>query len=232
VTTLALVHSPLVGPATWAALAAELRSRRFDVVVPDLGEAEARPHWRWHAERAALAMRQLSTDDDVVLVGHSAAGALLPAIRMASGRRVSAYVFVDAALPDGRMPRRGAGPFAQRLLTLYAEGRRFPEWTDADLADVVPDRDRRGALLGELRPPPEDFWSEVVPVFAGWPDAPCGYLAFVPNHSYDAARAEARARGWPYREMQAAHFHMLVDAVAVADALLELVREMGIRATD
>jgi hypothetical protein len=33
---LVLVHSPLVGPATWAAAAGALRERGHEVLVPDL----------------------------------------------------------------------------------------------------------------------------------------------------------------------------------------------------
>lgn len=58
-------------------------------------------------------------------------------------------------------------------------------------AFVVPDADLRRALIADLRPQAE-FWDETVPVFGGWPDAPCGYMRFAPNPSYDQAARDAR----------------------------------------
>jgi len=223
-TTFVLVHSPLVGPATWSALIPELRARGVEAIAPDLRSPEpgASVFWKFHARSVAAAIHMLPLGDPLVLVGHSAAGALLPAIREISARPVSAYLFVDAGLPDGSRSRKGTGGFAERLAELHAGGHRFPEWTDRDLREVIPDDERRCALLAEVRPAPPAFWEEVVPVFVGWPDAPCGYLRFAPNPSYDDAAAEARARGWPCREMPGGHFHMLVDPQEVADALVAL----------
>jgi hypothetical protein len=220
-----LVHSPLVGPVTWSALVPELERRGHRALVPDLDgdEGDPTPLWRQHVRPAADALR--SAGADALLVGHSGAGALLPAIREAAGVRVTGYVFVDAGLPVAG-PRKGHGAFATRLDEMHAAGRRFPEWTDDVLRDVVPDDARRRALLAQVRPQPPRFWDEEIPVFNGWPDAPCAYLRFVPNPSYDEAAAEARRRGWPHREVAAAHFHMLVDPKAVSDALLSLAGEM------
>jgi hypothetical protein len=195
--------------------------------VPDLHRGGgAGPFWRRHAEAAADALRE--APDPLILVGHSGAGVLLPPIRQSLGRRIHAYVFVDAALPDATVPRKGTGAFADHLAALHAQGRRIPEWTDAELRDLIPDDSLRRALLAELRPQPPEFWDETVPVFAGWPDAPCAYLRFAPNPSYDAAAAEARRRGWPHRELDGGHFHMLSDAPAVADALIVLAAELAV----
>src|SRR5439155_10210387 len=115
-------------------------------LAPDLGYPMEPPFWRRHAVRAAAAVHSVDPREPLFLVGHSGAGALLPAIREHSGRAVAGYVFVDAGLPDDSQPRKGNGAFAVRLAELHAHGRRFPEWTDADLRDVVPDPVRRRAL--------------------------------------------------------------------------------------
>ena len=223
--TWVLVHSPLVGPSTWSALRDELRARGDRVYAPDLGgdEHDATPLWQQHARPAADALRDVGAG--AVLVGHSGAGGLLPAIRDAARTAVGGYIFVDAGLPAPGA-RKGDGAFAARVDAMHASGRRFPEWTDADLRDVIPDDARRASVLAEMRPQPARFWDEALPVFEGWPDAPCTYLRFAPNPSYDDAAGEARRRGWPYREIGAGHFHMLVGPAAVADALASLADEM------
>jgi hypothetical protein len=116
----------------------------------------------------------------------------------------------------------GDGEFAAQLKEIYGRGRRFPDWTDEILRDVVPDPRRRRQLMSELRPQPFRFWEETVPVFEGWPDAPCGYVRFSPGPAYEEPAAEAVRRGWPLREIAGDHFHMLVDPASVAGALLLL----------
>ena len=44
--------------------------------------------------------------------------------------------------------------------------------------------------------------------------------------------AEATARGWAYHELEGGHFHMLVDPIAVADALLALLDQMTVTETN
>ncbi|HEY8884572.1 MAG TPA: alpha/beta hydrolase, partial [Chloroflexota bacterium] len=194
----ALIHSPLVGPATWKPVAKELRRRGIPTVVPDLGRPaeSSTPFWRQHAHSAAECLRQVPLDGRLILVGHSGAGVLLPAIADAIGKPI-AYVFVDAGLPKDAESRLGTGTFAEYIRELYAQGGRFPNWTAEDLAEIIPDPQQRRRLVAGLRPQPLAFWEEPIPVSADWPDAPCGYLRFTPNPSYDEAAAEAQRRGWP-----------------------------------
>jgi hypothetical protein len=105
----ALIHSPLVGPVTWSAVADELSRRQVGVVVPDLGapvESETGPHWKRHVALAARAIATVPAAASVVLVGHSGAGALLPAIRDAMDRACAGYIFVDAGLPSSNAKGR------------------------------------------------------------------------------------------------------------------------------
>lgn len=223
-----LVPSPLVGPLTWSPVAQQLRQRGFEALIPTLQQDEDAPEplWMQHARSATDALRAARAAR-VILVGHSGAGQLLPAIRQQADRPVAAYIFVDAGIPEDGQARLGSGAFAQQLRDLYARGERFPNWMDEHLRAVVPDQALRRGLLGQLRPQPWAFWEEPIPVFAGWPDAPCGYLRFAPNPAYDTAADEARRRGWPYAELSGGHFHMLVDPTAVTEALLDLVRGLA-----
>ncbi len=224
--TLALVHSPVVGPLTWEHVAAALRERGTDVVVPTLEQnvALAEPFWKQHARAAGRALRDVPAESRLVLVGHSGAGLLLPAIREESERSISGYVFVDAGLPKDGETRMGSGPFADYLRALYDGGGRYPDWTEDTLREI-PDAELRRRLLAELRPQPRRYWEEPIPVFAGWPDAPCGYVRFAPNPAYDEDAAEARRRGWRYVELAGGHFHMLVQPDAVASAVLDVAAD-------
>jgi hypothetical protein len=223
-----LIHSPLVGPRSWSPVAQELERRSFAVAVPaltDIADAGG-PWWRQHADAAARGLATLPADQPTVLAGHSGAGPLLPAIGQALGRSVAVYLFVDAGIPrDGwsRLGLMGAEDpaFAAELGAQLAAGERFPTWSDADLRTVIPDPDPRRGLLAELRPRPLAFFTEPIPVPAGWPDAPCGYLRLSPAYAVPAEAA--RRAGWACREIEAGHFHPMVDPFVVTDALLDLV---------
>ena len=72
-----LVHSPAVGPSTWRWVAEALRSRGHETTVPNLVAAATTGDPVAFGRAAASA---LDTDEEVVVVGHSAAGAILPVI--------------------------------------------------------------------------------------------------------------------------------------------------------
>lgn len=226
-----LVPSPLVGPYSWALTAGELERRgRQAIVTVDLDDPPgSRPAWQATAEGVRTSLRERPADQPIVLIGHSRAGPLLPAVGASVRRPVDAYVFVDSRLPHaGSSPLQAlelenAAAAADRRARLAA-GEPYPTWTEDDLRELVPDRARRRNLLAELRPRGPDFWTEPLPVVPGWPDAPCGYLLF--SDDYRAAAGRARESGWSIRELPAGHFHMLVDPPAVAEALLGLLADI------
>src|SRR5690349_18168948 len=93
---LVLMHSPLVGPLTWRPVAARLRALGHAALVPALAddETDPTPFWQQHAGSVARGMRALAGDSRPWLVGHSGAGALLPAVRQLWDRPVGGYCFV------------------------------------------------------------------------------------------------------------------------------------------
>jgi hypothetical protein len=95
--TFVLVHSPLVGPVAWSRVADELGARGVSVALPTLPENRGAPYWRHDAE--AVAAQVADVGEPLVLMGHSGAYPLLPAIRAAMDGTVSAYVLVDGDLP-------------------------------------------------------------------------------------------------------------------------------------
>jgi pimeloyl-ACP methyl ester carboxylesterase len=229
---LTLVHSPLVGTFTWSLVARQLQSAGYDVLVPTLtdnGETPP-PYWQQHTTSVQQALTSIPLDRPLVFVGHSGAGSLLPAIAQAARHPVRAYLFIDASLPhpgQSRLDEMEASvpEFAQELHRHLASGERFPNWSDEDLSEDLPDARVRQQMLAEEQPRPLSFFEEAMPAVAGWPDAPCGYLLF--TQGYHGFLEQAQAAGWPSRTLHVGHFHMLVDPTAVAAALIELLKEMS-----
>ena len=168
----------------------------------------------------ARVAQQLQIDaggDHLVLVGHGGAGPLLPQIafaRQSSGTPVAGYVFLDAVLPRTlkvatRLDLIGADDpvAAAELGEQLAAGHRYPEWTDGELADTVPDPTDRAMLLAGLRPRALDFFTEPLPVPEDWPDAPCGYLQL--SDAVRRRRPHRRYAAGPSRREDAHHFWAL-----------------------
>jgi len=93
---LTLVHSPLVGPATWDVLAAALSGRGREAWIPDLTRSvsDGPPYLAVQVESIVEVVDGRPT----ILVGRSGAGPLLAAMGQSLGC-VEGYVFVDAGLP-------------------------------------------------------------------------------------------------------------------------------------
>ncbi len=223
-----LVPSPLVGPECWTPVADELRRQGIEFVIPvleDDGTGAAGPYWRQHADAVQRALMAIPAEQPLTFIGHSGAGPLLPILRQSASQQVLGYLFVDAGLPhpgQSRLDeiRMGNPGFAAELERDLLAGGRFPNWTDEDLREIIPDEQMRSELLAELRPQPLAFFTETLPDVPGWPDAPCGYALF--SQAYEAAADQARSAGWPVRVFDAGHFHMLVHPTAVAAALIDM----------
>lgn len=224
-----LVHSPLVGPLTWQPVAEELRRRGVTTVVPRLDNDADGPLYLHHAERIRRSVAAEAAGAPVVLVGHSGAGAILPAAGDSLVNDVAAYVFVDSDLPHDRKSRLDTAPpeFAERLGQLDRDGTVAPWddwWGDDVLATLLPDEDLQERFAAELLPLPRRLFEEAIPVPAEWPDAPCAYLRM--SRAYDDAAGTATRLGWHVTRIQAGHLHMLVDPAEVADAIEAIVSRL------
>jgi hypothetical protein len=230
--TFVLVHSPLVGPLTWSLVAGEMRQRGLDVLVPILEDSldSKELFWKQHAQSAAQALADFAQADFVTLVAHSGAGPLLPAIRQLLGNLVNGYVFVDAGIPRDGATRldlmKSEDPeWAAQFQEYLKGGGHFPDWSFDDLQEVIPDETLCRQMVSEIRPRGLDFFAEPIPVFDGWPDAPCIYIQF--SAPYEHLAAQARQADWPTYKMEAGHFHMLVKPAAVTDLLIDAVRKLS-----
>src|SRR5688572_23260877 len=215
-----LIHSPLVGPLTWSLVAGQLVAQNVAALQPTLSDnGEILLYWQRQVQAVVAFFRANPCHQPTVLTAHSGAGPLLPVIRAGINIPVVAYLFVDAGIPVDGYSRlelmelespEWAGEFRQFLKA----GGQFPRWSDDQLREIVPDPTLRQQLLAEVRPRSLEFFTEPIPVFQGWPDAPCGYIRLSP--AYDYPYSEARRRGWVTAEMEAGHFQMLVEPEKVA----------------
>ena len=225
-----LVHSPLVGPLTWRAVAAEIEKRGAITAVPSLTESwpSDPPYWRAMAGAVAATVQAARLTEPAFLVGHSAAGQFLPHVRELLPEGVAGYLFVDAALPRFEISELDSAPpwFAALLRSLVRDGWLPPwcEWWGEDmLRSALPDDALRLRFQREIKSVPMSFFEERRPVVRGWPDAPCGYLRL--SDVFEDAAKEAAELAWPLRRMASHHLGMLTEPVAVAEALLALAAE-------
>jgi hypothetical protein len=224
---LALVHSPLVGPATWDTLAAALRAREREVVVADLTTtlAGGAPYCSRQAAAIAAAVGPRAT----VLVAHSGAGALMAA----AGSVVEdphGYVFIDAGLPTPGISWLQSAPteLSARLRDMAVDGWLPPWsqwWPPETLEAQLPHAGLRARFVAACPRLPLGMFEEVLPPAPSWPDQPCAYLRL--SDAYRDPAGRARALGWPTVELASQHLAVLTDPELVVEPLLDLIAQLG-----
>jgi hypothetical protein len=215
-----LVHSPLLGPASWAPVASELWDAGETVLVPDLRPALTEDG-DFSVRQAELAAAV--ANGPVIAVGHSGGGPLLPAVATALAGRgvvVERCVFVDAGLPHPGRYRRSTlrDELAAQLDDLVADGwlPPWPSWWPPDaLAELMPDAALRTALEADCPRLPMALFDEPLPIDAGLP--PSGYLQL--SEAYAAPAEDAAADGWPVVRLAADHLAILTRPDEVAAAM-------------
>jgi hypothetical protein len=218
-----LVHSPLLGPGSWQAVAEELIARGDVVHVPDLRPA-LRDKPPYTARQTTLATAAVPSGP-VVLAGHSGAGPLLPTVAAALAERgihTRTALFVDAGLPHPGRSRRSTLPpeLAAQLDAMSVDGvlPPWPQWwSPATIAELVPDPDVRARLADDCPPLPADLFDEPLPDTEL--DVPGGYVQLSPAYA-DAASA-AEQLGWPVMRIDADHLWLLSRPAEVARLLTE-----------
>jgi hypothetical protein len=220
---LALLASPLLGPAVWAAVAERLTDRGWDVLVPPptgevAGPGDVLDRW----------LSALPRDVPLVLVPHSNAG--LYAAALADALDVRGIVFVDAGLPShGPVTQTAPAELRAFLAGLVEDDGQLPVWTQwwppEDVDGLFPDPDTRSAVEAEQARLPLAYFDAAVPSPAGWQALPAAYLAF--GDTYAAERSAAGRRGWPATTLAGDHLHPLTDPAGVCASLEGLLGRMG-----
>jgi pimeloyl-ACP methyl ester carboxylesterase len=223
--TLLFVHSPVAGPSTWVYTAEVLQNNGFGCAVPDLTDVATTgpPYYPKYAEAAAAA---IDSGDRVVLIGHSAAGALLPAIAEAVGDRVRGAVFADAMLPQpGRswFDTAPAGMEAQlRGLADHGLLPPYHQWFPPGVLDeLVSDAARRDRLIAEIPRLPLAYFEEPAPRAGFANSMACAFLRF--GAPFDRAADKAERLGWWVARRAWDHLRMISDPEAVADLIAQAI---------
>ena len=226
-TRLLLVHSPLVGPATWDRVAADLAGRGGKVGVPDLtGTVAAGPPYCLHQ---AEVIARSASGQPAILIGHSGAGPLLAAAG-AIIDQVRGYIFVDAGLPTpGQSWMETAPPELAAQLRDMADNQGWlppwPQWWgDETLTELIPDPAMRRHFVADCPRLPLAMFEEVHPPVPRWPEAPAAYLQL--SEAYEDQAAMARELGWPVAERACHHLAPLTDSALVAESLRELLGQL------
>jgi hypothetical protein len=216
----ALIHSPLVGPATWTGVADALESAGHRSEVPDLTGAAGR------GDVVALvdaARSGLPAQADVI-VGHSGAGPLLPSI--ARDAPEARLVFVDAGVPPcvGEVE---ADPEFLAFLHTLAVGGVLPKWSTwwgaGAMQHFVPHEARRREVEVELPQIPLSFYEQSIGSPTDWCAKRIGYLLL--SEAYRNDLAVAQLHGWPTRELLGTHLDIVNHPNEVASLLVELAGE-------
>ena len=223
-----LLHSPLLGPFSWSAAAKALRRRGHAVETPvwrRLGDLEGDIY---EALADDLARQVAPAGEGALLVAHSGAGALVPALAAKLAARVRGAVFVDAILPHpGRSWFDTAPAMLRDELRAGVSDGWLPAWhawwPPGALERLVPDDALRAGLTDELAPIPAAYFEAPAPAIPL--EAPAAYLRL--SGAYDAEAAEAETKGWPVRRLALDHLAILTRPEPVALALEGLSAEIA-----
>jgi hypothetical protein len=225
--TLLLVHSPLVGSASWELVAADLAGRGYEVGIPDLtGTVAAGPPY---CSRQAEVIARGASGRPVILVGHSGAGPLLAAAGNLIDQ-VRGYLFADAGLPRPGQTWMDTVPaeLATQVREMAdAEGWLPPWprwWGDEVLAELLPDPQARRHFVAGCPRLPLAMFEEIHPPVPKWPGAPAAYLQL--SDAYEDEAATARELGWPVKRRLSHHLALLTEPGLVAGSVHELLGQI------
>ena len=157
-----------------------------------------------------------------VLVAHSAAGALAPAIVAAAEGRVTGVAFVDALLPHpGRSWLDTAPQTLRTAISAAATNDHVPPWAEllppTLLERLLPDASMRSAVTSQCLPVPLRWLREPAPLLDDPPGLTHCYIQL--SSGYDAEAAAATRRGWRTSRLDGDHLWPLTQPREVAEAL-------------
>jgi pimeloyl-ACP methyl ester carboxylesterase len=231
VTTFALVHGSWHGAWCWELLTPKLQQEGHDVVAMDLPCDDGSASYETYADAVCAAL--VGCDDNVVLVGHSAAG---PTVALVAARRpVRHLVYLCACVPDiGRSLFDQWRDDPDMLNPVYVKGLSEPDaqtrtiWVDLQLARTILCADCyepiAKAALNRLRPQAQYPYTLPFPL-AEFPSVSCTSVVCTDDQFVgpDWSRRVARNRlGAELIELPGSHSPFLSRPSALADVLLRV----------
>ncbi|HSV04593.1 MAG TPA: alpha/beta fold hydrolase [Phenylobacterium sp.] len=215
-----LLPSPVLGPYSWRAVAEALGGQVL--ALPRLSSLGG----SYYEQLAEAAAAQIAPGEPAVLVAHSGAGALVPAV--AARRALAGAILVDAILPHpGRSWFDTAPAELRHHLRSGARDGRLPAWDEwwppGALERLVPDEAAREALIAELEPIPVAWFEEVAP--AGESPERSAYLKL--SEAYEDEARAANRLGWPLVRLPLNHLAPVSQPTAVASAITGLAERLS-----
>jgi hypothetical protein len=216
---LAILPSPLLGPAAYTPLAERLSQLGVPTVVASLPSTEVTPARVLRGFRSAVADHGVTA-----LVAHSNAGYYAPAV---AAELTLPTIFMDAALPAEGVSETLLAPatFAAFIDSFPIHDGLLPPWPSwwerADIAALFPDEDWLDLVTRAAPRLAPDYFTTPLPVPRGWEARPAAYLAF--GDTYAAELAFAEGAGWVVRREAGHHLAHLSEPDRVADLLLDLL---------
>ncbi len=234
-TNFVLVHGSFGGGWCWQRLAPLLEAAGHHVYRPTLTGLADRSHLLSSSVDLTTHINDVAKllfyedIDRAILVAHSYSGMVITGVAQTVPQRVAQLIYFDAYVPQPGQSRWDLVP---------------PEAAAAEREAVGPDG-------GTGPPPPASIFVPIEPGTATWMDARLSprhpirtyeqslsadgsaleliSRAFIqcmlgPSR-FGPSAAQARASGWPVRQLAAGHFAMLTHPREVADLLLELAAE-------
>jgi hypothetical protein len=222
-----LVHSPLLGPLTWRAVAGALRQRGHAADVSPWPKISQMREPLYPSLADTLAMGLGGHEKPQILVAHSGAGALIPEVAKRFIAPIAGVIYADAILPHpGRSWFDTAPEPLRAQLRAGAPFGELPKWDEwwppGALERLLPDQQQRDALIAELEPPPLAYFEEQAPL-TQW-NGPTAYLQL--SGAYDDEGQYAVRQGWPVVRLPLHHLAMLTHAEAVAGAIHGLAERL------
>ncbi len=241
--TFVIVHGGWGGGWEWRDVSDQLRRRGDDAFTPTLTGVGEREHLaglevdlNTHV-RDVIGVLEWEDLEDVVLVGHSSAGMVITGVADKVPHRLALLVYVDAPVPeDGQcLLDLGDPDFAAALVrSAEAEGGwRVPFPFGEDIADYPEPVARRYRSTFH----PLAAFTQPLHLSGSGDGLKRAYVRCTRRTSYvesgpgaDAlsrSAEAARAAGWIYREIEAAHDVQIEDPEGVAALLHELATASG-----
>lgn len=201
-------------------------------MVPSLTAAFEGAGLYYPALAAAVAeeVDRRETPEGVVLVAHSGAGALLPAIADATAATVVGTVFVDALMPHPGRSWFDTAPaeMGEQLRGLALDGL-LPVWTEwfppGTVERLLPDPAARAHFCEELPRLPLAYFDEPAPDLGLPAGVRSAYLQLSDAYRTEADRA--RREGLPVTHRATHHLAVLTEPEEIAGELDGLADELA-----